>query len=90
MSRSRASPPWCDRITSRRPSEGATRAAAHAQAAQLFLNQGDGTFVDDSTPANVTMGRWAWGSAWVDINNDSREDLVVANGFLTRADPGDL
>jgi hypothetical protein len=62
----------------------------HARGNTLFTNQGDGTFVDDSTPANVTMGRWAWGSAWFDINNDSREDLVVANGFLTRADPGDL
>jgi hypothetical protein len=62
----------------------------HARGNTLYTNQGNGTFVDDSVAANVTMGRWAWGSAWVDLNNDTREDLVVANGFLTRADPGDL
>jgi hypothetical protein len=62
----------------------------HARGNTLYTNQGDGTFVDDSVAANVTLGRWAWASPWVDINNDSREDLVVANGYLTRADPGDL
>jgi hypothetical protein len=62
----------------------------HARGNTLYTNQGNGTFLDDSVAANVTMGRWAWSSSWVDINNDSREDLIVANGFLTRADPGDL
>jgi hypothetical protein len=62
----------------------------HARGNTLYTNQGNGTFVDDSVVANVTMGRWAWASTWVDINNDTREDLVVANGYLTRADPGDL
>jgi hypothetical protein len=62
----------------------------HARGNTLYTNQGDGTFADESVAANVTMGRWAWASPWIDINNDSREDLVVANGYLTRADPGDL
>ena len=56
----------------------------------LLRNQGDGTFDDVSGPAAVTMGRWAWGSNFVDINNDGREDLVVANGYLTTQDSGDL
>ena len=35
-------------------------------------------------------GRWAWGSRFVDLNNDSREDIIVSNGFLTQADNDDL
>jgi hypothetical protein len=62
----------------------------HARGNTLYTNQGNGTFADDSVPANVTLGRWAWASTFIDINNDTREDLVVANGYLTRADPGDL
>jgi len=62
----------------------------HARGNSLFLNNGDGTFSDVSVDAGVTMGRWAWGSRFVDINNDSRQDIIVSNGFLTQADTGDL
>ena len=37
-----------------------------------------------------TMGRWAWGSLFVDLNNDGLEDIIVANGFITAEDTGDL
>ena len=69
-----------------------TRAAfqRHARGNSLFLNSGDGSFRDVSVSAGVTMGRWAWGSRFVDINNDGWEDLFVANGFITQTDPGDL
>jgi hypothetical protein len=44
-------------------------------------------FRDVSDSAAVTMGRWAWGTNFVDINNDGWEDLIVANGNITgRAD----
>jgi hypothetical protein len=56
----------------------------------LLENAGDGTFRDVSASANVTMGRWAWGSQFADINNDGWEDLLVANGFVTGHLPGDL
>ncbi len=56
----------------------------------LLQNQGDGTFDDRSAPAGVEMGRWAWGSHFVDLNNDGWEDLVVSNGFITTEDTGDL
>jgi hypothetical protein len=56
----------------------------------LFENAGDGTFHDVSEIKNVTMGRWAWSSKFADLNNDTRLDLVVANGFLSSEDSGDL
>ena len=34
---------------------------------------------------------YAWGADAADINNDGREDIVVANGFITQPDDtGDL
>jgi hypothetical protein len=62
----------------------------HARGNSLFRNLGDGRFADVSVAAGVTMGRWAWGSLFTDINNDGWEDLHVVNGFFTNEDPGDL
>ena len=56
----------------------------------LFQNMGNGTFRDVSEGAGIMMGRWAWGSKLVDLNNDGREDIVVANGFVTSQNPDDL
>jgi hypothetical protein len=56
----------------------------------LLRNQADGTFRDVSVSAGVTMGRWAWASLFSDINNDSWEDLLVTNGYLTQDSPDDL
>jgi hypothetical protein len=65
----------------------------HARGNSLFLNQG-GTgrlgFRDVSQSAGVSMGRWAWSSRLVDLNNDSLLDIVVANGNITQDDTGDL
>ena len=38
----------------------------------------------------MTLGRWAWGSRFCDLNNDGWQDLVVTNGYFTREDTGDL
>lgn len=63
----------------------------HARGNSLFLNNGDGTFHDASLEAGVSMGRWAWGSRFADINNDGWQDIIVANGFITQPDDsGDL
>lgn len=63
----------------------------HARGNSLFQNGGAaGTFEDVSVASAVTQGRWAWGSAFADLNNDGWEDLVVANGFITQEDTGDL
>ncbi len=56
----------------------------------LLKSLGDGSFADVSVASAVNLGRWAWGSSFVDLNNDGWEDLVVANGYLTMADTGDL
>jgi len=53
----------------------------------LFRNTTEG-FIDTSESAGVTMGRWAWGSRFVDLNNDGWQDLVVTNGYLSAADNG--
>jgi hypothetical protein len=56
----------------------------------LFQSDRKGGFKDVSVAASVTMGRWAWGSTFVDLNNDGWEDLLVANGFVSAEDTGDL
>ena len=60
-----------------------------ARGNSLFRNRGN-QFDDVSVESNVTLGRWAWGSVFIDLNNDSWEDLVVANGHVTTEDTGDL
>lgn len=62
----------------------------HARGNSLFVNNGDGTFVDASVEAGVTMGRWSWSSLFTDLNNDGLEDLLVSNGYLTAENPDDL
>ena len=61
-----------------------------ARGNSLFQNLGDGTFRDVSHASATTMGRWAWSSNFVDINNDGWQDLVVANGHITGEDAADL
>jgi hypothetical protein len=55
----------------------------HARGNSLFQNNGDGSFADRSVELGVTLGRWAWASLFVDLNNDGWEDLYVMNGFIT-------
>ncbi|MGA8109852.1 MAG: CRTAC1 family protein [Acidobacteriaceae bacterium] len=47
----------------------------------LFHNNGDGTFTDVSVKAGVSdaNGYYGLGALFVDVNNDGRPDLVVAN-----------
>jgi len=57
-----------------------------ARGNSLFRNQGDGTFQDVSETQRVTLGRWAWGSMFADLNNDGFDDILVANGMITSKD----
>ena len=61
-----------------------------ARGNSLFENVGDGTFRDVGVEAGVNMGRWAWASLFVDLDNNGSEDLLVANGYLTNKRPDDL
>lgn len=56
----------------------------------LFQQAAQGSFEDVSENAGVTLGRWAWGSRFADVNNDGWEDLLVANGYVTSDDKDDL
>ncbi len=61
-----------------------------ARGNSLFMNSDGEKFQDISQQAGVMMGRWSWGSRFVDLNNDGWEDVVVANGYLTRESKHDL
>ena len=56
----------------------------------LFRNLGNDRFEDVGAQASVEMGRWAWSSLFCDLNNDGWEDLLVANGYFSTEDTGDL
>ena len=61
-----------------------------AKGNSLFRNLGDGTFREIGRQAEVEIARWAWSSLFVDLNNDGWDDAVVANGYITTEDTGDL
>lgn len=62
----------------------------HARGNTLFSNQGDGRFNDIPNAGGAILGQWAWSSLFCDVNNDGWEDILVANGFITQSDSGDL
>jgi hypothetical protein len=62
----------------------------HARGNTLLKNSGDGTFQDVSEAAGVTLGRWAWSTNFIDMNNDGWHDLLVCNGYITNEDTRDL
>lgn len=61
----------------------------HSLGNSLFVNNGAG-FDDRSDEAGVRMGRWGWGTIFLDWDNDAQEDLLVPNGFVTGALEDDL
>ena len=61
-----------------------------AQGNTLFTNNGKGAFHDDGAAKGVGMGRWSWGSIFLDFNNDGWEDIFVTNGFVTGREEDDL
>lgn len=70
--------------------EARTRLQRFARGNTLLRNNGGKVFESKSKFAGVEMGRWAWGAAFADIDNDGWLDIVVPNGYVTTADTGDL
>jgi FG-GAP-like repeat len=55
----------------------------------LYQNH-QGRFQDVARSSGVNMGRWSWGSIFLDINSDGWDDLYVTNGFVTGPQKDDL
>ena len=46
----------------------------------LQLGRGDGTWAQAADFAGVAATDWSWGSAFMDVDLDGYEDLLVVNG----------
>jgi len=49
----------------------------------LWHNSGDGTFLDVAEETGTCDADWGWGAKFVDVDNDGRLDLYVANGLIS-------
>ena len=49
----------------------------------LFLNDGEGRFTDVAEAAGVNPFGWYWGSGMLDYDNDGRQDIYAANGWIS-------
>jgi hypothetical protein len=47
----------------------------------LMRYDGDRRFSDQTAPADVAIGHWGWGAAFLDVDNDSDLDLAMTNGM---------
>lgn len=48
----------------------------------LFVNRGDGDFVDEAGAFRVTDGGWGWAAVVQDFNNDMRKDIFQTTQHL--------
>jgi enediyne biosynthesis protein E4 len=48
----------------------------------LFLNRGDGTYVECAQFAGLDASDWSWASIFLDVDLDGYEDLLITNGFV--------
>ncbi len=49
----------------------------------LYLNQGNGTFLNRAEESGVRLGGWTSGALLLDVNNDGRMDLLTTNGLIS-------
>ncbi len=56
---------------------------------KLLRNDGGGRFTDVGRAAGVDYGQFAWGSPWLDFDNDGVLDLYGCNGYWSGSDPED-
>lgn len=55
----------------------------HARGNTLLCARGDGSFEDVTEAAGVAPAGWAWGSRFLDWQNDGWPDIFVPNGFVS-------
>ena len=48
----------------------------------LYLNRGDATWAEAAQYAGVEASGWSWGAAFVDVDLDGYEDLLVGTGHF--------
>ena len=51
------------------------------QGNSLYKNLGNGKFVERGRDVGAAIAGWAWGSNFLDYDNDGWLDIHVANGF---------
>jgi FG-GAP-like repeat len=61
-----------------------------AQGNTLYVAQPDGGFLERGMELNVNRGLWAFGSLFTDVDDDGRQELLVANGYLSHPNKKDL
>lgn len=60
-----------------------TNSYAFEKRAMLLVNNGDGTFTNQSQQLGVDVFAWTWGAIWFDMDNDADQDLFVATGHIS-------
>lgn len=46
----------------------------------LFLNRGDGSYAEIAHLAGVAASDWSWAAAFIDVDLDGWEDVLISNG----------
>ncbi len=54
---------------------------------KLLVNNNNGTFAESALNYNLDYYQFLWGASWVDLNNDSYQDLFVVSDVVT-SQPG--
>ncbi len=62
----------------------------HTRGNTLLYGTESGGFEVAPARSGASTGGWAWGSVFLDYDNDGRADLLVPNGFATGAQEEDL
>ncbi len=47
----------------------------------MYLNNGNGNFTDIAQMSNIHKSDWSWSTLFMDADNDSWQDLFIANGY---------
>ena len=50
-----------------------------------FYEVSEGNFINSASDLGIDKTNWAWGASFNDFDHDRDEDLVVANGFFSKA-----